>query len=63
MLTHPSPDHRGTRTRTEVRALVAALLLYGGILMFISACGNNDLIFPGDVPATPTSQFTATPTP
>lgn len=41
-------------------ALAAALLL--GVLLAVSSCGTDDLVFPGAVPNTPTSQFTATPT-
>lgn len=44
-------------------ALIAALLLLSAVLTLVSACGSEDLVFPGNVPATPTSGNTATPDP
>jgi hypothetical protein len=45
------------------RALFAALLLFGGLVTLINSCGGDDLVFPGNVPATRTAQNTATPVP
>jgi hypothetical protein len=47
----------------HLAALIAALLLLGLLIGFVNACSDEDLIFPADVPFTPTSQFTATPAP
>lgn len=41
----------------------AALALLGCLVIGLAACGSDDLIFPGDIPATPTSVNTATPDP
>ncbi len=43
--------------------LIAALLVFACLVGVLTACGTEDLVFPGDVPATPTSQNTATVTP
>ncbi len=48
--------------RRDGLALVAAQALLAAVLS-VASCGGNDLIFPGDVPATSTSVPTATPTP
>jgi hypothetical protein len=61
MRTHTPPDGRGSRLHAEARALLAALLMFAGILAFVSSCGTGDLVFPGQ-PA-PTSVFTDTPGP
>jgi len=53
----PTPDRSAT-----VHLLVAALL-FACLLGGLGACGNGDLVFPGDVPVTPTSQNTSTPDP
>ena len=50
MRNHTSLGRRSPRSRANLYALIAA-------------CGGNDLTFPGNIPATPTSQFTATPEP
>lgn len=52
-----------TPSRAATRHCIAAALLLACLLGGLSACGNGDLVFPGDVPATPTSSNTATPTP
>jgi hypothetical protein len=44
------------------RALVGALTLLAAVLATAS-CGDDDLFFPGDIPATATAVPTATPTP
>jgi hypothetical protein len=49
--------------RSELAALVAALISLLGVMLHTVSCGTNDLIFPGDVPPTPTSAATETPTP
>jgi len=47
----------------NLRALVAALLLLALVLGLVSSCGSEDLIFPGEIPNTPTpGPNTATPT-
>jgi hypothetical protein len=55
------PCKRGSRT--DLAVLLAAVLALGCCGILLAACGGNDLIFPGDIPATATAQFTATPTP
>ena len=45
----------------DARALVAALVLFAGILVFVGSCGGGDVTFPGNVVETGTPQFTATP--
>jgi hypothetical protein len=52
-----------TPSRAATAHLLAAALLLTCLLGALSACGSGDLVFPGDVPATPTSANTATPTP
>jgi hypothetical protein len=52
-----------TSDRSAAAHLVAVAILFACLLGVLSSCGGGDLIFPGDVPATPTSQNTATPTP
>jgi len=49
--------------RAERRALLVALALSACLAVGGAACGSGDLVFPGDVPATPTSANTATPVP
>lgn len=49
--------------RAEACTLWAALALLGCLVVGLAACGSDDLIFPGDIPATPTSANTATPDP
>lgn len=41
----------------EVRALGLALALLAMVIAFVSSCGTDDLVFPGQIP------FTATPAP
>lgn len=48
--------------RGEWLALVAALILFG-LTLGLGACGSEDLVFPGEIPNTPTSAPTATSTP
>ena len=48
--------HAPRRRRAAIRAptcdaLVAALLLFGAIVTFVSSCGGDDLVFPGNVAA------------
>jgi hypothetical protein len=52
-----------TDLRSATIHFLAAALLFLGLLGGLASCGNDDLLFPGDVPATPTSQNTSTPTP
>ena len=54
----PSPNKRSERI-----ALVAALLLLAAITAAIVACGDDDLFFPGELPATATEVPTSTATP
>jgi hypothetical protein len=62
MHVHMPTEDRATKAPAGA-PLVAALLLFGAILVFISSCGGQGLTFPGSMTATPTPQFTATPTP
>ncbi len=52
-----------TADRSAAAHLVAAAILFACLLGALSSCGGGDLIFPGDFPATPTSQNTSTPVP
>jgi hypothetical protein len=45
-----------------VVALIAALIVLLGVVLHTVSCGSSDLIFPGDIPFTPTSAGTETPT-
>ncbi|MGD9762880.1 MAG: hypothetical protein AB7V27_04110 [Candidatus Binatia bacterium] len=47
----------------EWLALGGASLLLGLVLGIVVSCGNDDLVFPGNVPNTPTGVNTSTPTP
>jgi hypothetical protein len=62
MHVHIPTEDRGTEAPADA-SLAAALLLFSAIVVFISSCGSQGLTFPGNVPVTPTPQFTATPTP
>ena len=44
-------------------AFVAAILVLACLLAALSSCGDEDLIFPGEIPFTPTSEPTDTPDP
>lgn len=66
MMTTPSerkPIMPTDQVRRERLTLLAAVLLLAGMLRFVAACGDNDLIFPGEIVFTPTSEPTATGTP
>lgn len=45
---------RAPRRRSEVLSLLAVLLVLLGVAVNTVSCGNDDLIFPGDIPFTPT---------
>jgi hypothetical protein len=49
------------RRRRDRVALLAALLVLLNMMVALSSCGDSDLVFPGDLPATPTERPTATP--
>ncbi len=51
------------QVRRERRALFAVALLLAAMLGLVAACGDDDLIFPGEFVATPTSNADNTPTP
>ncbi len=61
----PIQERRGEMSETgrNFVNLVAALLAFLCIALFLGSCGNDDLIFPGDVPATSTPAPTATEEP
>jgi hypothetical protein len=61
MRTHTPPDGRGPRRYAEAGALLTAALVFAAVVVFITACGSGDLVFPGQ-PA-PTAVFTDTPGP
>ncbi len=63
MRVHSSPASAAEHPRADARTLAAALLLFAALLVFVTSCGNEDLIFPGNIPATATPEFTATPEP
>lgn len=54
---------RSTTQAGEWLVLAAAFALLGVLVATVVSCGNQDLIFPGMIPATPTAVNTATPTP
>ena len=56
-------DGVAIRLSPEVRALAASVLLFAVMLAFIGSCGSGDLMFPGMIVSTPTTQFTDTPVP
>jgi hypothetical protein len=62
MTTDTASTIRSDSLAGRVSALLAAVALFGAIIGAVG-CGNNDLVFPGNVPSTPTSEFTPTPTP
>lgn len=59
----PTETPAAERPSAHLRALFAAVLFLVALLGFVHGCGTDDLVFPGEVPFTPTSQFTATPEP
>ena len=54
---------RRRRPRSEILALFAALIVLLAVALNTISCGDDDLIFPGEVPFTPTSEPDATDTP
>jgi hypothetical protein len=46
-----------------VRSLLAAAVLFAGIVTFVGACGTDDLVFPGMAAPTSPPVNTATPEP
>jgi hypothetical protein len=50
-------------SRQGLYALVLAAIVFGAILVGISACGGGDLGFPGSARPTSTAAPTETPTP
>lgn len=63
MRKHSSPNGGAETSRADAHALAVALLLFGALLVLVTSCGTEDLIFPGNIPATRTPQFTPTPEP
>jgi hypothetical protein len=59
----PSAPHRQPGPYADVYAFVVVLLLFLGVFLFLASCGSEDLVFPGNIPATLTPQNTATPVP
>lgn len=63
-----APDHAPDRVAAAAGGpaglhCAAAAALFLALLAGVAACGNGDLVFPGDVPATNTPVNTATPEP
>jgi hypothetical protein len=54
-------EDRSELARQDLRALVLAAIVFGSILVGISACGDGDLGFPGEIPPTATAEATETP--
>ena len=48
-------------SRPRLLALLLAAVAFLGVVVAIAACGNDDLIFPGDIPFTATPENTSTP--
>ena len=46
---------RARRTSDDMRALIAALLLLAVVFSFLSSCGSEDLVFPGNPPPSGTA--------
>jgi len=59
----PTDRHGNQSPRADAGALAAALLFFAFVAVFIASCGTDDLVFPGNIPDTPTVVFTLTPTP
>jgi hypothetical protein len=62
----PTDEAHGPQERpsAQVGALAAALLLLVTVLVFFHGCGSEDLVFPGNIPATFTpAPSTVTETP
>ena len=50
-------------TRRDFAALAVAVAVFASVLLGIAACGDEDLFFPGEIPATATEDPTETPDP
>ncbi len=50
-----------SRITSEWAALVLSLLVLAAVAVGISACGGDDIFFPGEIPATSTEEPTTTP--
>jgi hypothetical protein len=48
-------------SRSRLVALLLAAIAFLAVVVAISACGSDDLIFPGDIPFTATPESTNTP--
>lgn len=48
--------------RNDLASLLASLLLLSTLVVGSASCGDDDLIFPGEVPPTSTETPTTTPT-
>lgn len=59
----PTAPAAAERPHTDLRALIVALLLFAATVCFVSACGSDDLIFPGMSAPTRPPANTATPEP
>jgi hypothetical protein len=59
----PAVPHRQPQPLADVYAFAVVLLLFLGVFLFMTSCGSEDLVFPGNIPATLTPQNTATPVP
>lgn len=47
--------------RSRRLALLLATVAFLGVVIAIASCGDEDLVFPGDIPSTATPENTATP--
>ena len=50
-------------SRANMVSLIVALLVFGAVVPVLNSCSDEDLFFPGDLPATATAVNTATPEP
>ena len=60
---HPPSSDGSTRWCADLWSLLAALLLFAAVLVGVTSCGGEDLVFPGNLPSTGTPVNTQTPVP
>jgi hypothetical protein len=56
-------DRESATATKNVAAFLVALFVLLSILIAVASCGDEDLILPGQIPFTPTSEATDTPDP
>ena len=56
-------DRQSATATKNVVAFLVALFVLLSIVIAVTSCADNDLVFPGEIPFTPTSAATDTPDP